>query len=142
MLLLFSLMTRRPPRSTRTATLFPYTTLFRSEIIRAAAGRKPSVVGEQRQLDARGAAALHADLARRGVAHVDHAATGKGAAVVDTDDHAVAVRHVGDAHHAAEGQRAVRRGELAGIETLAVRGAVAGERSGEHTSELQALMRI
>src|SRR3546814_16677573 len=28
---LFFLMTRRPPRSTRTATLFPYTTLFRSQ---------------------------------------------------------------------------------------------------------------
>src|SRR3546814_10876427 len=27
---LFVLMLRRPPRSTRTATLFPYTTLFRS----------------------------------------------------------------------------------------------------------------
>src|SRR3546814_7881682 len=29
-LLLFCLMIRRPPRSTRTDTLFPYTTLFRS----------------------------------------------------------------------------------------------------------------
>src|SRR3546814_1065804 len=28
--LLFFLMIRRPPRSTRTGTLFPYTTLFRS----------------------------------------------------------------------------------------------------------------
>src|SRR3546814_15625802 len=28
--LFFLLMTRRPPRSTRTDTLFPYTTLFRS----------------------------------------------------------------------------------------------------------------
>src|SRR3546814_14263588 len=28
--LLFFLITRRPPRSTRTDTLFPYTTLFRS----------------------------------------------------------------------------------------------------------------
>src|SRR3546814_11002305 len=28
----FFLMIRRPPRSTRTDTLFPYTTLFRSEI--------------------------------------------------------------------------------------------------------------
>src|SRR3546814_2859390 len=28
--LFFSLMIRRPPRSTRTDTLFPYTTLFRS----------------------------------------------------------------------------------------------------------------
>src|SRR3546814_12922873 len=30
MLGFFFLMTRRPPRSTRTDTLFPYTTLFRS----------------------------------------------------------------------------------------------------------------
>src|SRR3546814_4009783 len=30
MLLFFLLMKRRPPRSTRTDTLFPYTTLFRS----------------------------------------------------------------------------------------------------------------
>src|SRR3546814_13170797 len=90
-------MIRRPPRSTRTDTLFPYTTLFRT------------------------------DFARRGVADVDHAAARKGAAVVDADDHAVAARHVGDAHHAAKGQRAVRGGELAGVETLAVRGAVAGE---------------
>src|SRR3546814_11266738 len=28
-------MIRRPPRSTRTDTLFPYTTLFRSEIVEA-----------------------------------------------------------------------------------------------------------
>src|SRR3546814_13107032 len=30
LLLIFFLMIRRPPRSTRTDTLFPYTTLFRS----------------------------------------------------------------------------------------------------------------
>src|SRR3546814_1414786 len=30
LLFVFSLMIRRPPRSTRTDTLFPYTTLFRS----------------------------------------------------------------------------------------------------------------
>src|SRR3546814_12578998 len=30
-LLFFFLMIRRPPRSTRTDTLFPYTTLFRSQ---------------------------------------------------------------------------------------------------------------
>src|SRR3546814_16890640 len=29
----FFLMIRRPPRSTRTDTLFPYTTLFRSEFV-------------------------------------------------------------------------------------------------------------
>src|SRR3546814_2406555 len=30
----FFLMIRRPPRSTRTDTLFPYTTLFRSRLLR------------------------------------------------------------------------------------------------------------
>src|SRR3546814_3860367 len=32
-MIFFCLMIRRPPRSTRTDTLFPYTTLFRSDII-------------------------------------------------------------------------------------------------------------
>src|SRR3546814_15492268 len=35
LLIFFFLMIRRPPRSTRTDTLFPYTTLFRSEGIDA-----------------------------------------------------------------------------------------------------------
>src|SRR3546814_20450941 len=33
--LFFFLRIRRPPRSTRTDTLFPYTTLFRSDLVRA-----------------------------------------------------------------------------------------------------------
>src|SRR3546814_18341566 len=36
MLCIFFLMIRRPPRSTRTYTLFPYTTLFRSTRIQDA----------------------------------------------------------------------------------------------------------
>src|SRR3546814_433999 len=41
-------MIRRPPRSTRTDTLFPYTTLFRSERARSqATGSDPSAVLEQ-----------------------------------------------------------------------------------------------
>src|SRR3546814_4982347 len=32
-IMLFFLMIRRPPRSTRTDTLFPYTTLFRSDFL-------------------------------------------------------------------------------------------------------------
>src|SRR3546814_3905213 len=36
----FFLMIRRPPRSTRTDTLFPYTTLFRSEARRQEARRE------------------------------------------------------------------------------------------------------
>src|SRR3546814_10026173 len=35
-------MIRRPPRSTRTDTLFPYTTLYRSENHRGRGGRKKS----------------------------------------------------------------------------------------------------
>src|SRR3546814_3057599 len=34
MFIFFFLMIRRPPRSTRTDTLLPYTTLFRSDVIR------------------------------------------------------------------------------------------------------------
>src|SRR3546814_19927251 len=37
-LFVFFVMIRRPPRSTRTDTLFPYTTLFRSTTISAASG--------------------------------------------------------------------------------------------------------
>src|SRR3546814_2838553 len=45
-------MIRRPPRSTRTDTLFPYTTLFRSreEVVHAAACRCPSCGGALRRL--------------------------------------------------------------------------------------------
>src|SRR3546814_13022431 len=45
----FFLMSRRPPRSTRTDTLFPYTTLFRSR--QPLAGSQPpgaNVAGERR----------------------------------------------------------------------------------------------
>src|SRR3546814_11694324 len=38
-------MMRRPPRSTRTDTLFPYTTLFRSRIVRTGAPRARSAPG-------------------------------------------------------------------------------------------------
>src|SRR3546814_19853381 len=41
--LFFFLMIRRPPRSTRTDTLFPYTTLFRSAADRYAAADRPGV---------------------------------------------------------------------------------------------------
>src|SRR3546814_10429963 len=43
-------MIRRPPRSTRTDTLFPYTTLFRSGFMPGSGGtqRLPRVMGEHR----------------------------------------------------------------------------------------------
>src|SRR3546814_10123421 len=59
--LFFFLMIRRPPRSTRTDTLFPYTTLFRS------AQRLPRAVGlapqERVFAAARGAVEEHRDQA-------------------------------------------------------------------------------
>src|SRR3546814_16996272 len=42
MFFFFFLMIRRPPRSTRTDTLFPYTTLFRSWSTASPAGRSSS----------------------------------------------------------------------------------------------------
>src|SRR3546814_18362830 len=47
----FFLMIRRPPRSTRTDTLFPYTTLFRSDqravMLADAGGQKPEMPPHQ-----------------------------------------------------------------------------------------------
>src|SRR3546814_1168258 len=90
-------MIRRPPRSTRTDTLFPYTTLFRS--------RRMARVVAQLEIRLVEADALHLDLL-----HVMHA-----------------VEHGIEAHH------------LAAVRIFAGRLA---ERSEEHTSELQSLIRI
>src|SRR3546814_10410592 len=43
-------MIRRPPRSTRTDTLFPYTTLSRSPTAQGLAERNPAVDGEQNEI--------------------------------------------------------------------------------------------
>src|SRR3546814_6896476 len=88
-------MIRRPPRSTRTDTLFPYTTLFRSG-------------GES------------ADLRRAGVGGSQYLAHLLGRAAE---------------HHSLVGrdQRALDQDRI---------GRHRGERSEEHTSELQSLMRI
>src|SRR3546814_7401903 len=95
--LFFFLMIRRPPRSTRTDTLFPYTTLFRS-----------------------GADAHPADLAVR---------------------LPPAVRGLED--HDQRGLTMIRNATAADIPAcIAMAERMHGERSEEHTSELQSLMRI
>src|SRR3546814_4492555 len=100
-------MIRRPPRSTRTDTLFPYTTLFRSS---AAAG---TVTGEVRAIHQAAAGirpALPVRRYRRGKP-LPEAHQGQAAAAL----------YGRPEHH--------RPGLLA-------------QRSEEHTSELQSLMRI
>src|SRR3546814_7401653 len=52
----FFLMIRRPPRSTRTDTLFPYTTLFRSLLVSSSLG---SSAGEQHAAGDRTAPGSH-----------------------------------------------------------------------------------
>src|SRR3546814_13431010 len=67
--LFFFLMIRRPPRSTRTDTLFPYTTLFRS-IYLIRHGQASFGAGDYDKLSKRGveqAAVLGQALAARGV---------------------------------------------------------------------------
>src|SRR3546814_953842 len=108
-------MIRRPPRSTRTDTLFPYTTLFRSS---------QGLV--ERHL-------VESDLVAPGAADILEGDT----SVVEVEPcqlvHAVTVQaafhHVGQQH---------------GVVDRRHRDAVAGEdqRSEEHTSDLQSLMRI
>src|SRR3546814_2342070 len=85
-------MIRRPPRSTRTDTLFPYTTLFRSVVL----GQLLGLLAVGKGLGTGVAAALAAIAARRRRA-----------------------RQAGDLHRHAD-----------------------ADRSEEHTSELQSLMRI
>src|SRR3546814_9568530 len=51
--LFFFLMIRRPPRSTRTVTLFPYTTLFRSRLLRARGPLRGAVAGQRSSCEER-----------------------------------------------------------------------------------------
>src|SRR3546814_1256916 len=114
-------MIRRPPRSTRTDTLFPYTTLFRSGGA-GCVGLCFRHVAAARRLFAprRGDAVSRRE---RAVAARAGARRGGGA------------RQSG-AGIAAAGRRRRRRGHARAGETLYAR------RSEEHTSELQSLMRI
>src|SRR3546814_7989664 len=117
-------MIRRPPRSTRTDTLFPYTTLFRSPV---AAQERPVDGGDARMLG-RGDERIQAgDIVAIDVD--DFLNLGIEIRVLQCEDQARIddVRAVEfDAVHA----------RASGIARLGI-----GDRSEEHTSELQSLMR-
>src|SRR3546814_11731891 len=72
-------MIRRPPRSTRTDTLFPYTTLFRSRD--SARGHHTGVAHHLPHHGSRGAGDGEPQAARRGVRTDDHEAEKCSAAV-------------------------------------------------------------
>src|SRR3546814_6426227 len=119
-------MIRRPPRSTRPDTLFPYTTLFRSPATpglhagRPAAQARPAAAGPGRQRHAaRTAAGGQREESARHIGRTETAA-----------DPRAAHRHAGRAEYGQGLWREVRR-HLS----------PAGERSEEHTSALQSLMR-
>src|SRR3546814_1071775 len=124
-------MIRRPPRSTRTDTLFPYTTLFRSHAAPVADARDVNFQGvarhhrlaETRLVDRHEVYDLAVRFIPEGVHH-----QGGGGLRHRLDD-----QHAG--HH--------RLGGKVALEELLVDGDVLGaDRSEEHTSELQSLMRL
>src|SRR3546814_3454721 len=122
----FFLMIRRPPRSTRTDTLFPYTTLFRSDFIEALDFLAPGIALMELHLADMAGAALQQELSSR---RVDIPL------VVMT-----ASRHIPTAVDV------IKRGAVDCLEKPFADGlllkVLANARSEEHPSELQSLMRI
>src|SRR3546814_6375370 len=116
--LFFFLMIRRPPRSTRTDTLFPYTTLFRS------------VVGRQLGHDRR-------DRQRREFQAAVALRDQEGHEAFLLDELEDFVR---DALRALDIEAIEHRQQF--VARPVDEGLLLGARSEEHTSELQSLMRI
>src|SRR3546814_1402472 len=119
-------MIRRPPRSTRTDTLFPYTTLCRS--LPAYDGLRQHGLWPE---DCRQAAVGDRSAGRRGGADSRAAGSSSAPAAPAFRRAAPAGRH-GPRHRAPAGGLSLRR---AAVQSRR-------QRSEEHTSELQALMRI
>src|SRR3546814_7658544 len=118
-------MIPRPPRSTRTDTLFPYTTLFRSDYRLRQAG-DPGRTGES--FAAGGSRARRPRSEHHGVLQVVQ----RGHA-----EHGAGHPDAGD-HHRLFGSLFLLRDQDAAGELVPAQ----GRRSEEHTSELQSLMRI
>src|SRR3546814_9028043 len=120
-------MRRRPPRSTRTDTLFPYTALFRAGVFgkrQAFIVLLPGLGGARIRRSGGGANQLFGHIAAVGDKRARHRA-------VDRGDDAPRRRWCSRQSRAAPVDRHERS---AGFRN--------GRRSEEHTSELQSLMRI
>src|SRR3546814_6287528 len=131
-------MIRRPPISTRTGTLFPYTTLFRAVVRLAADFRTHRVVVHERRVRPQRQQRDVAVVAASAVVGFAQArvrrsrAQGLGTELrPDVPGHVVGM------------QRAAAVGaDLGGERRRVVAQPVGAQRSEEHTSELQSLMRI
>src|SRR3546814_10574951 len=117
-------MIRRPPRSTRTDTLFPYTTLFRSD--RCVAALLPR---QRPEIHRRSVSRAHGASRRRH--HAGAAGVDRELRVPGRDDHHE--RNAPDRHRRDRSDDRVANARAA---------IVWPRRSEEHTSELQSLMRI
>src|SRR3546814_5923494 len=126
--ILFFVMIRRPPRSTRTDTLFPYTTLFRSD---AKAGDAQQVQVDDRHCVRTRTPDVDRDQAKARTDHGPH--------------HGVCDQILAEQFECRHQQHEAAANDqpAAEIERCPHFGArVVDERSEEHTSELQSLMRI
>src|SRR3546814_1505174 len=121
--LMFCLMIRRPPRSTRTDTLFPYTTLFRSRPAQYALCRQPG--GQLHD-----GTALRRCRAGRPARVGARSGQRDGTSVAELC-HPEPDRRPGARVDGASGEPSVRGDDTGGL-----------ARSEEHTSELQSLMRL
>src|SRR3546814_18449664 len=121
------LMLRRPPRSTLTDTLFPYTTLFRSH--------QAQHVGRAQQRLGGDAAPVQADAAELGFFHQ----RGLHAQLRGADGGHVAARPAADDQQIESVLR--HRRPFRSAWTAAPRWRAGTRRSEEHTSEIQSLMR-
>src|SRR3546814_4034994 len=119
-LLFFFLLTRRPPRSTRTDTLFPYTTLFRSP---------------ERELRWRGSRSPCSQRAE-GEGHIEQQLR-LWRHQRKSGDEGDLIQTGGVLSASGCGNHPLRRGFIFRIWNLGW-----NKRSEEHTSELQSLMRI
>src|SRR3546814_7705054 len=129
-------MIRRPPRSTRTDTRFPYTTLFRSPGERASA----ACDGGAFPWRACGVG-VHEQYAGRPDHDSDHVPTGKGYRLFDQAA-AYPVELYDDLGRHDDADRHIHQSDRRCCRAQGRPAAIWYFRSEEHTSELQSLMRI
>src|SRR3546814_5565182 len=122
-------MIRRPPRSTRTDTLFPYTTLFRSTVLTALLESRPLVA------DIADRSALAASIAP------DKVWPARDYFLAKAEEQRERHERFGDTSDNLEPNLKDGPGGLRDLHTLSWMALRSFGRSEEHTSELQSLMR-